>query len=76
MTTLSQRLREEGMPQGMQQGAATTARLTTATREELERFAENLLHDLLLPYQIDLSLYDQIDNADLKAHIVRVGREL
>jgi predicted nucleotidyltransferase len=31
------------------------------------------LDDLLLPYTIDLSLIRQIDNADLRAHIERVG---
>ena len=32
------------------------------------------LDDLLLPYEIDLSVYDQIRHADLVAHIDRVGR--
>ncbi|VAW53805.1 hypothetical protein MNBD_GAMMA06-51 [hydrothermal vent metagenome] len=32
------------------------------------------LDDLLLPYQIDLSLFDNIDNADLVSHINRVGK--
>lgn len=31
------------------------------------------LDDLLLPYKIDLSLYDMLDHADLLAHITRVG---
>ncbi|PSR05223.1 MAG: hypothetical protein BRD50_01590 [Bacteroidetes bacterium SW_11_45_7] len=31
------------------------------------------LDDLLLPWKIDLSLYRQIDNQDLLAHIERVG---
>lgn len=35
---------------------------------------ENELDDLLLPYKIDLSLKHQISNADLKAHIKRVGK--
>ena len=34
------------------------------------------LDDLLLPYQIDLSLYEHIANAELKAHIDRVGKIL
>lgn len=34
------------------------------------------LDDLLLPYQIDLSLLSQIDNPDLKAHIERIGQTL
>jgi len=33
-----------------------------------------VLDDLLLPWQIDLSLYHHIDNADLKDHIERVGQ--
>lgn len=32
------------------------------------------LDDLLLPYQIDLSLYSLIDNPDLKEHIKRAGK--
>lgn len=35
---------------------------------------ENELDDLLLPYKIDLSLYDQIDNEELKEHIRRAGQ--
>jgi len=34
---------------------------------------ENELDDLLLPYQIDLSVYHLIDNQDLTDHINRVG---
>ena len=34
---------------------------------------ENELDDLLLPYKIDLSVMDAIDNADLLDHIRRVG---
>lgn len=33
------------------------------------------LDDLLLPYLIDISIFDKIDNKDLKAHIDRVGLE-
>ena len=33
----------------------------------------NQLDDLLLPYTFDLSLYHQISNPDLLAHIQRVG---
>lgn len=32
------------------------------------------LDDLLLPYEIDLSIYEQLDHAELLAHIDRVGR--
>lgn len=31
------------------------------------------LDDLLLPWQIDLSIFDQIENTDLLDHISRVG---
>ncbi|NOG31638.1 nucleotidyltransferase domain-containing protein [Halomonas sp. TBZ9] len=34
------------------------------------------LDDLLLPYKIDLSIYDQIENNELKSHIQRVGKVL
>jgi len=34
---------------------------------------ENQLDDLLLPYKIDLSIRDRIDNPELLAHIERVG---
>ena len=34
---------------------------------------ELALDDLLLPYQIDLSIYQHIQNDDLLAHIERVG---
>ncbi len=32
------------------------------------------LDDLLLPYEIDLSIYEQLGHAELVAHIGRVGR--
>jgi len=35
---------------------------------------ETEIDDLLLPYTVDLSLYSQIDNADLLDHIQRVGQ--
>ncbi|MFN3998950.1 nucleotidyltransferase domain-containing protein [Algoriphagus sp.] len=35
---------------------------------------ENELDDLLLPYQIDLSILKKIDNKDLIDHINRVGK--
>ena len=35
---------------------------------------ETELDDLLLPYMIDLSIFDHIDNPDLIAHIKRVGK--
>jgi predicted nucleotidyltransferase len=34
---------------------------------------ENELDDLLLPYKIDLSLFQQIENSDLKTHIQKRG---
>ncbi|MDH4466693.1 MAG: nucleotidyltransferase domain-containing protein [Bacteriovoracaceae bacterium] len=34
---------------------------------------ENDLEDLDLPYKIDLSLYHQIENSDLRDHIERIG---
>lgn len=34
------------------------------------------LDDLLLPYTIDLTVYDNIQNQDLKEHIIRVGQIL
>lgn len=34
------------------------------------------LDDLLLPYEIDLSILNQIDNPDLISHIERVGKVL
>ncbi len=35
---------------------------------------ETDLDDLLLPYKIDLSVYDHINNPDLIDHIKRVGK--
>jgi len=32
------------------------------------------LDDLLLPYMIDLSVFNLLDHADLKEHILRVGK--
>lgn len=37
---------------------------------------ENELDDLLLPYQLDLSLLAHIDDLDLRSHIARVGQVL
>lgn len=34
---------------------------------------ESQLDDLLLPYSLDISLFQEIDNADLVDHINRVG---
>lgn len=34
---------------------------------------ENELDDLLLPYQIDLSIFHKIDNRELIDHIERIG---
>lgn len=36
---------------------------------------ENEMDDLLIPYQVDLSLFHQIENRELVDHIERVGRE-
>ncbi len=35
---------------------------------------ENQLDDLLLPYKMDISLYQKINNSDLLEHIQRVGK--
>ena len=35
---------------------------------------ENELDDLLLPYMIDLSIFEHIDNPDLVDHIRRMGK--
>ncbi|EXJ11778.1 nucleotidyltransferase domain-containing protein [Nitrincola nitratireducens] len=35
---------------------------------------ETELDDLLLPYTLDLSLYEQIENKDLRYHIDHVGQ--
>lgn len=34
------------------------------------------IDELLLPYMVDLSVFDQIDNPALREHIERVGRVL
>jgi len=34
------------------------------------------LDELLLPYQIDLSLHELLENTELKAHIERVGKPM
>lgn len=44
----------------------------TMTLAQLLRL-ETELDDLLLPYKIDISLLDKIDNPDLLEHIQRVG---
>ena len=44
----------------------------TLTTAELGAIVEEL-DDLLLPYQIDLSIFDQIAHAKLREHIERVG---
>ncbi|MDO9161308.1 MAG: restriction endonuclease subunit S [Methylococcaceae bacterium] len=48
-------------------GAALDARQLAMIDEELD--------DLLLPYQIDLSIFAQLDHAKLREHIERVGVE-
>lgn len=35
---------------------------------------ENQIDDLMLPYKIDISLFHQIEDPDLLAHIKRAGR--
>lgn len=42
------------------------------TSQELGVIGEEL-DDLLLPYQIDLSTFERIENIDLREHIERVG---
>jgi predicted nucleotidyltransferase len=37
---------------------------------------ETQLDDLLLPYKIDLSIFHEIDNAELIDHIHRVGKKI
>jgi predicted nucleotidyltransferase len=32
------------------------------------------IDDLLMPYEVDLSIYDHIENSDLREHIQRVGK--
>jgi len=44
--------------------------LTESTRMRLA----HKLSDASIPYQVDLSLWDHIDNDDLKDHIRRVGQ--
>ena len=36
---------------------------------------DHQLDDLLLPYNFDLSIFDQIDNPELISHIERLMRE-
>jgi predicted nucleotidyltransferase len=47
------------------QGAKLTLKQLNTIEDELD--------DLLLPYEIDLSVYQQIDDPDLLQHIQRVG---
>ena len=35
---------------------------------------DHQLDDLLLPYNFDLSIFDQIDNPELISHIERLGK--
>lgn len=49
---------------------APSLSLTDLLRMETE------IDDLLLPYKVDLSLFHQIENPDLREHILRVGIEL
>lgn len=43
-------------------------------RERLQIMGE--LDDLLLPYMIDVCVFEQIDDASLRQHIDSVGKEL
>jgi predicted nucleotidyltransferase len=43
------------------------------TPGQLRNIAE-ALDDLLLPYMIDLSIFEQLDHAELRSHIERVGQ--
>ena len=40
----------------------------------LLRLIEDKLDELFLPYKIDLSLHDHINNSELKKHIEAVGK--
>ena len=46
-------------------GASLTPRLCATIAETLD--------ELLLPYEIDLSLFDSLDSQELREHIARVG---
>lgn len=48
---------------------------TQIDHRELGDIADEI-DDLLLPYMVDLSVFDFIDNAALREHIERVGRVL
>ncbi|MDC7218892.1 MAG: nucleotidyltransferase domain-containing protein [Spirochaetales bacterium] len=37
---------------------------------------ENKLDDLMLPYELDISTFDELENPDLLEHINRVGKIL
>ena len=47
------------------QGASLTLRLCATIAETLD--------ELLLPYEIDLSLFDSLDSLELREHVARVG---
>ncbi|NOY74720.1 MAG: nucleotidyltransferase domain-containing protein [Kiritimatiellaeota bacterium] len=34
------------------------------------------IDDLLMPYQVDISIFDYVENKELLDHIARVGREV
>jgi len=46
----------------------------TALTPALRANIAEALDDLLLPYTIDLSLFDELENPDLRKHIERVGK--
>ncbi len=46
----------------------------TALTSDLRASIAEALDDLLLPYTIDLSLFDELEHAKLREHIERVGK--
>ena len=48
-------------------------RLSTPTNSEFQQI-EREIDDLLLPWKIDLSLYEHIESQQLREHIERVGK--
>ncbi|HBA86814.1 MAG TPA: hypothetical protein DCZ75_02175 [Geobacter sp.] len=65
-------------------GSRATGHFKPGSDIDLTLFGESLtslelgiideeLDDLLLPYQIDLSIFHRIENLDLREHIERVG---
>ncbi len=46
----------------------------TALTPDLRANIAMALDDLMLPYTIDLSFFDELENAELREHIKRVGK--